>query len=457
MGLTDSVAKFITTITYEDFPQNARFAARHGIIDCVACALAGSKEELTDILVGFAEDTGSGNAATIIGRGVRTSAPMAALVNGAMGHALDYDDITRFIKGHPSVVCLPPALAIGEAVGASGRDVMLAYMIAFEVGCAIGDGMGVDYADDLGWHPTGPLGTLAAAAAASRLLGLNQVETAMAISLAASNASGLRENFGTMTKPFHAGNASRGGVTAAMLVKRGYTAATTGLEGRFGFMHAFSGGRGEDVNAPLERLGKQFFLEQPGVTIKKYPCCGSTHTPLDAFFDLRKEQRVDYREVDSVEVLVDFDPPRSLVHSDPHTALQGKFSLEYCLAAALVDDKVGLTQFDDDAQVMRPEIRALMPKITMKRNPGQEGKPSWVEAYNEVHIKLKNGKVVSKRQHRDFEGPVVGVTTEGLDMKFRDCASLALPKPKVDEALQILHSLEKQPGIDGLMAAVSGK
>jgi 2-methylcitrate dehydratase PrpD len=456
MGLTENVAKFITTATFEQFPQKAIFAARHGIIDCVACALAGSKEELADILVGFAEETGSGNAATIIGRRLKSSAPMAALVNGAMGHALDYDDITHAIKGHPSVVCLPPALAIGEMVGASGRDVMLAYMIGFEVGCAIGEGMGVNYADDLGWHPTAPLGTLAAAAAASRLLGLNQKQTAMAISLAASNASGLRENFGTMTKPFHAGNASRGGVTAAMLAKRGYTASTSGLEGRFGFMHAFSGGRGEDVNKPLERLGKKFFLEQPGVTIKKYPCCGSTHNPLDAYFDLRKEQSVDYRDVDSVEIFVDFDPPRSLVHSDPHTALQGKFSIEYCLAAALVDDKVGLAQFED-TQVMRPEIRELMPKIKMKRNPGQEGKPSWLEAYNEVRIKLKNGKVLSKRQHRNYEGPVVGVTPEGMDMKFHDCASLALPKGKVEEALEILHNLEKQPSIESMMSAVSGK
>ena len=278
----------------------------------------------------------------------------------------------------------------------------------------------------------------------------------MAISLAASNASGLRENFGTMTKPFHAGNASRGGVLAAMLVKRGFTASTTGLEGRYGFMHAFSGGEGENVNAPLERLGKKFFLEQPGVQIKKYPCCGSTHTPLDAFFQLRKEQTVDHREVDAVEVLVDFDPPRSLIHSNPHTALEGKFSLEYCLAAALVDDKVGLAQFDDP-MVMRPEVRALIPKVTMKRNPGQEGKPSWVEAYNEVHIKLKSGKVLSKRVYRDMEGPVVGVTPEGMDMKFRDCASIALSPARINEALEILHNLEKQRSTDGLMTAVSGK
>ena len=150
------------------------------------------------------------------------------------------------------------------------------------------------------------------------------------------------------------------------------------------------------------------------------------------------------------------DPPRSLIHSNPHTALEGKFSLEYCLAAALVDDKVGLAQFEDP-MVMRPEVRALIPKVTMKRNPGQEGKPSWVEAYNEVHIKMKNGKVLSKRVYRDMEGPVVGVTPEGMDMKFRDCAAIALSSARINEALEILHNLEKQPRIDGLMTAVSGK
>ncbi len=458
MGLTAQVANYIASARFEDFTPDAVFAARHGIIDYVACALAGAKEDLTRILVGFAQDTGGGKeTATLIGQGMKASAPMAALVNGAMGHALDYDDIARPFKGHPSVVCLPPALAVGEDIGASGRDVMLAYMIAFEVGCAISTGMGVDYADDLGWHPTAPVGTLAAAAAAARLLGLNEEQIAMALSLAASNACGLRENFGTMTKPFHAGNSSRGGVTAAMLVKRGYQAATTGLEGRFGFMHAFSGGRGENVDKPLESLGKQFFLEQPGVTIKKYPCCGSTHNPLDVYFELRKERKIDPREVEAVDVLVDFDPPRSLIHSDPHSALEGKFSIQYTLAAALVDDKVGLAQFEDDQQVMRPEIRALIPKIKMRRNPGHEGKPSWIESYNEVRITLKDGTVLAKGQSRNMEGPVVGVTPEGMDMKFRDCASRTLPAAKVNEALEILHGLEKQSSIAPLMNAVSGK
>ena len=178
---------------------------------------------------------------------------------------------------------------------------------------------------------------------------------------------------------------------------------------------------------------------------------------LTVAHDRHTPQAINHRDVESVEVLVDFDPPRSLIHSDPHTALEGKFSLEYCLAAALVDDNVGLAQFSDDAMVNRPEVRALIPKIRMKRNPGQEGKPSWVEGYNDVSIKLKNGTVMTKRVHRNEEGPVVGLTPEGMDLKFRDCASIALPKARIEEALEILHNLEKQPSIDGLMTAVSGK
>jgi 2-methylcitrate dehydratase PrpD len=457
MGLTLEIARYITNAQFDDFSSKAKFAARHGITDFMACALAGASDELTSILVDFSLENNAGNAATIIGRNMKSSAPAAALINGAMGHALDYDDISWPFMGHPSVVCLPPALAIGEMVNASGREVMLAYMIAFEVGCATKSGMSVAYADELGWHPTAPTGTLAAAAAAAHLLKLNEVETAMALSLAATHASGLRENFGTMTKPFHAGNAARGGVTSAMLVKRGYKAATTGLEGRFGFMHAFSGGQGENVNTPLERLGKQFYLEEPGLNIKKYPCCGSTHTPLDAFFELARDKKIHPQDVESVEVLVDFDPPRSLIHNDPHTALEGKFSIQYALAAALVDHKVGLAQFQDDAQVMRPEIRALMPKIKMRRNPGHEGKPSWGEAYNELQITLKNGKVLTQGQPRDFVGPVIGVTSEGMDMKFRDCAARTLTPSKVDESLDILHKLEDQASVRALMDAVSGR
>ena len=208
-------------------------------------------------MVNYLTDLGGKPASTVIGRRFKTSAPEAGLINGAMSHALDYDDITFITKTHPSAVLIPAALPVAEEAGATGRDMLLAYLLGFEVACAEGDAISPAYFDDLGWHPTGPLGALGAAAAASRLLGLNEEQTAMAISLGASQSSGLRQNFGTMTKPFHAGHACKSGSTAAKLVQGGFTAGTDALEGRFGFMRAFSGGNDYDPEKAAASLGSR--------------------------------------------------------------------------------------------------------------------------------------------------------------------------------------------------------
>ena len=284
MDVTKRIAEYVATTSLEDFPPEAVEAAKGAITDCLGCMLAGSTEPLADVLCGYVKSNGGTPQATVVGRGFKTSAPEAALVNGAMGHALDYDDISRAMKGHPSVVLLPAALALAEEEGAAGSDVLLAFMLGFEVACSVGDSVGVAYHDDLGWHPTGPLGALGAAAAASRILKLGEEQTAMAISLAASQAAGLRQNFGTMTKPFHAGASCRSGITAAKLVQAGFTASTDAIEGRFGFIHAFSGGAGYDRERVLQTLGKRCYLIESGIEIKKYPCCGSSHLALDATF-----------------------------------------------------------------------------------------------------------------------------------------------------------------------------
>jgi 2-methylcitrate dehydratase PrpD len=455
VGVTRALAKYIVNASIEDFPPEAVQAAKAGILDCIGCMLAGCHEPLAEILSGFVGETGGTPTTTVVGRGLKTSPPNAAWLNGAIGHALDYDDINRDLRGHPSVVVLPPALALGEHLGRSGRDVLLAYMVGFEVACRLGTAMSIKFSDDLGWHPTAPLGALGAGAAAAKIMGLDEERTAMALSLSASQAAGLRENFGTMTKPFHAGNSSRSGVVAAMLVTRGHTASMTGLEGRFGFLRAFSGGAGYDGDKALAGLGKPFSLVQPGIEIKKYPCCGSTHRALDALFMLLDEGRVNPAEVEAVDVEVDFDPPRSLIHYDPHTALEGKFSMQYCIAAALVDGRVGLGSFTD-AQVMRPEVRALIQRIRMVRNPGYEGKPSWIEATTQVQITLKSGKVRQQRVARSYEGPLRGVTGDDLRAKFMDCASRALDERTAKLALTELERLEKLDSLRELMETLAG-
>ena len=365
MEVTKKIAEYVVNTSLEDFPPEAITAAKAAIIDCLGCALAGSKEPLADVLVNYLNDLGGNPAATVIGRGFKTSAPEAGLINGAMSHALDYDDITFITKTHPSAVLIPAALPVAEEMGATGREMLLAYLVGFEVACAVGDAISPAYFDDLGWHPTGPLGALGAAAAAARLLGLDTEQTAMAISLGASQSSGLRQNFGTMTKPFHAGHACKSGITAAKLVRGGFTAGTDALEGRFGFMRAFSGGNDYDPEKAAQSLGNRCFIIESGIEIKKYPCCGSAHLALDATARILDRSPLNAADIEKIDVVVDFDPPRSLIHDRPQSALEGKFSMQYCLAAAVLDGKVGMDAFTDQ-QVLRPEAQDLIPKVTRK-------------------------------------------------------------------------------------------
>ena len=455
MNITKHIGEYVTGADIEDFPPDAIEAAKGAIMDCLACMLAGSQETLSDILCRYVAAENSTPAASVVSRGFRTTAANAALVNGAMAHALDYDDITQITKTHPTAVLLPAALAVAEEFGASGKDMLLGYMSGFEVACAVGEALSEAYYDDLGWHPTGPLGAVGSAAVASKIMALDSEQTAMAVSLAASQASGLRQNFGTMTKPFHAGDAARVGVVSAKLVREGFTASQDALEGRFGFIRAFSGGQGFDSDQVAKNLGNKLYLVESGIEIKKYPCCGSAHLAMDATFDLLSQGAIDPQAVDRIDVMVDFDPPRSLIHSRPMSSLEGKFSMEYCLAAALLDRRVGLQSFTD-GQVLRPGAQALIPRIEMRRIPGNEGRPSWTEGYHQVEVHLKNGNVLRQQAHRASSGALRGVTVEDIREKFRDCASQSMSEATVAEVLARLDVLEEGEPISGLADLLRG-
>lgn len=441
MEVTKTIAEYVVNTSLEDFPPEAIVAAKAAIIDCLGCALAGSKEPLADVLTNYLNDLGGKPTATVIGRGFKTSAPEAGLINGAMSHALDYDDITVITKTHPSAFLIPAALPMAEEVGATGRDMLLAYLLGFEVACSVGENISPAYFDDLGWHPTGPLGALGAATVASRLLGLDVEQTAMAISLGASQSSGLRQNFGTMTKPFHAGHACKSGITAAKLVKGGFTAGTDAIEGRFGFMRAFSGGNDYNPERAAESLGNRCFMMESGIEIKKYPCCGSAHLAMDATAIIQQTEALVAANIERIDVTVNFDPPRSLIHARPKEGLEGKFSMQYCLAAEILDGKVGMSSFTDE-QVMRPEAQELIPKIEMKRTAGYEGQTSWAEPFNVVEIHLNDGRMLTAQAERDSVGALRGATYEEVQAKFRDTAALALTQENVSATLEMLDNLE---------------
>jgi 2-methylcitrate dehydratase PrpD len=336
---------------------------------------------------------------------------------------------------------IPAALPVAEEVGASGRDLLLAYLLGFEVACAVGENISSAYFDDLGWHPTGPLGALGAATAAARLMGLNVEQTAMAISLGASQSSGLRQNFGTMTKPFHAGHACKSGITAAKLVKGGFTAGTDALEGRFGFMRAFSGGNDYNPDKAAASLGNRCFMMESGIEIKKYPCCGSAHLALDATTMIQQRETLNSENIERIDVTVNFDPPRSLIHSRPREGLEGKFSMQYCLAAEILDGRVGMSSFTDE-QVMRPEAQELIPKIKMKRTPGYEGQSSWTEPFNVVEIHMKDGSVLTAQAERDSVGALRGASYEEVQAKYLDTASVSLTQANSAASLEMLDNLE---------------
>ncbi len=455
MSLTRRIAEYVTAAGLEDFPPEAIDAAKAAITDCLGCALAGSREPLADVLCSYVTGLGGAPSATVIGRGFKTTSLDAALVNGAMSHALDYDDVTFITKTHPSAALIPGALPLAEELGATGGELLLSYLLGFEVACAVGEAVSPAYYDDLGWHPTGPLGTLGAAAAAARLLRLNPQQTSMAVSLAASQASGLRQNFGTMTKPYHAGAACRAGIHAARLVQAGFTASDDALEGRFGFMRAFSGGKDYDPDKAAASLGSRCFIVESGIEIKKYPCCGSAHLALDATARMRRRESFSAGDIDRIDVLVDFDPPRSLIHSRPTGGLEGKFSMQYCLAAEIIDGRIGLETFTDD-QVMRAEAQELIPRIEMRRHPGFEGQASWTEAHNRVEIRLKDGQALSERADRATVGALRGATREDVRAKFLDCAGVALNGTDAASALAMLDGLEDLGPVGPLAELLGG-
>ena len=206
----------------------------------------------------------------------------------------------------------------------------------------------------------------------------------------------------------------------------------------------------------METLGKQCYLVESGVEIKKYPCCGSAHLALDAAYRLLEREAIKAEQVESIQVYVDFDPPRSLIHARPTEALEGKFSMQYCLAAAILDQKVGLESFTDDL-VQRPEAQTLIPKVEMRRIAGYEGRPSWVEAYNEVEVHLTDGRVLSERADRVTQGALRGVSMGEIQIKFQDTASRALSATASNELMEILDKLENTGEIGRMTDLLRGE
>ncbi len=346
--LAEKIAGFIFGTTSEQLPFTVVDAAKRAIIDCLAVSLAGSGETASKKVKEYVKEIGGRSESAIIASGFRSHASLAALANGTMAHVLDYDDTEWDWISHPSAVMLPAALAIGERVGASGKDVLASYVVGYEVGTRLGLICGsAQY--KLGWHTTSTIGSLAACAAASKLLQLEKQKIRWALGIAASLASGLQCNFGTSTKSFHAGHAAANGVMAALLAKNGFTAAEDALEGKRGFCQTFGGGRKFRFSFAPRSLGFSWRIVSPWIALKAYPCCLSAHPSIDAAIHLKKRYGLQSDDIAGVECRTSEAIPHSLPFHEPKTGLQAKFSLEYCVARALVEEKLSLKHFSDEA------------------------------------------------------------------------------------------------------------
>lgn len=453
-GLAQALGERIAALSFAQLPADALRWARMGILDTIGVTLAGAREDAPR-LAALALELHNGPA-LVVGTSRRTGMLDAALVNGTASHALDFDDCNNTLGGHPSAPVLSALIPLAEHLGSSGRDFVAAYVAGFEAETKIALAVNFHHYTK-GWHPTATLGTFGAAAACAHLLKLDAAGTATALALAASFASGIKANFGTMTKPLHVGHCARNGLYAARLAQVGFTAnAARVFEHKQGFLDVFNGPGTYDVQRGLDAWAKPLDIVEPGIAIKQYPCCGSTHPALDAMLELVRQHRPQPGQVERVEAWIH---ARRLAHtnrSQPNSPLDAKFSLQYVLARALLDGSVGVNDFVEKAY-RQPEIEALLPRIQ-------------VAAYNEagvggfadsnhfgglVRITLRDGTVLQAQVDQPLGRTSANPLPHALLRdKFSLCAAAALDKSAIPAIADIIERIDTLASIGELTAQI---
>ena len=418
-------------------PAEARARARTAFLDTVGVTLAGAAEPVARATQRVAAAEGPGGC-HIFGVTQTATASAAALANGTAAHALDYDDMCFVSLAHPSAPLASAAFAAAEQAGASGTALLAAYVVGFEVEACLGRALNPRHYQR-GWHCTSTLGVLGAAMAVGRLLGLGPDRMTHALAIAASSASGLKENFGTMVKPIHAGLAARNGLLAARLAEAGVTGSPRALDGPQGLLHAMDGERAI-AEAELAQLGRRWEILDTGITVKLYPSCAGTHPTLDAVLDLRRVHGFRAEDVSAVEIGVDAITPTVLVHPAPTTDLEAKFSMPFCVAAAIAEGEVTLATFDA-RHLEDPALRRLAARVTMRRDASLDAQaPPLTEAT--VRIVLADGRVLTQAAHGARGYPEQPASRDELAAKFLSCAAATLPGPDAARLLAALETLE---------------
>jgi 2-methylcitrate dehydratase PrpD len=438
MGLARELAQRIAAMKHGDLSEEAVYWGKIALLDTIGVTLAGCGDDAPRLLdeVVMPQD---GGPSLLFGGKRRTSPLDAALINGTAAHALDFDNTVSTLGGHVSAVMVPALIAAADAHGCSGQDLVLAHAAGFET-ARIGLAVNPDHSEK-GWHPTSTLGVFAVTAACARLLGLSvdQIETALALST--SLAAGTKANFGTMTKPLHAGQCARGGLMSALLARKGYTANRDAFEHKQGFLKLFAEGGHPDTRRVLEGWGVPLDIVSPGASYKLYPCCYSTHSAIQGALDIVRQHGVlDPAAIESVESRTS---ERSLAHTNrasPQSALEAKFSVQYCVALALVHGQVVLDHFEGNAHA-EPVIRSVLSRVRATPYTGPFASDDHFDA--RVKVTLTDGRVfesaVDAPLGRSADDPI---SKEALNAKFRDCAGRVLIPQAVEAVCRQVWAIE---------------
>jgi 2-methylcitrate dehydratase PrpD len=417
MALTQDLGRFVADLSFERLPKDAIEVARTGFIDCIATMIAGAPDPAPQLLRQALQPTGG--EATLYFTGERSPAPEAAWINGTAGHALDYDDVAS-LRGHPSTVLVPAIIAEGEALGASGRAMLTAYVAGYETWAELA-WRDPGHHHRKGWHPTGIFGPIGAAAACALLRGLDADGATRALALAASQSSGTMANFGTMTKPFHAGRSAHSGLMSARLAELGFTASPDALEHPQGFLSAVSPAGEVDRETPPQGLGSDWWITKYRLGIKKYPACYCTHRALDAMLELLARHLLEPEQIEQITVSLSDTHSLILRNHQPQTGLAAKFSMEFAMAAAVTARRAGLAEYTDTF-VRRPEVQELMRRVGVETNQNYDPEVSGASVFDQVRVDLVGGgtlaseKVARAKGHADRP-----LSQDELFEKFRTC------------------------------------
>lgn len=448
---TRAVAAFITQTRYGDLPADVVRSAKNAILDTLGVGLAGARAEESRIVRAYVDSLDCAGKATVFGTSLRAPARFAALANGAAMHADDYDDTFHPSRVHSSAPVAAATFAEAEARGASGKDVLTAFAVETEVTCKISQA--IDRAHyQRGYHATSTRGVFGAVAGVCSLRRFQLRATLAALGIAGSEAAGLRENFGTMMKPVHAGRAAENAVVAAELVQLGMTATPTILEGPRGFFMA--GGGGYDVNTLL-KLGAPWSYISPGVAVKPFPSGNIAHPAMCKLHDIVSEHDIKPHEVKRVAVKTNRLIPLNLTYHDPTTGLEGKFSMEFCLAAILVLRRAGLAEFTDDV-VNRPDVREAIGKIKCSVYGDDEAAANdYVLLTTFLDIEMKDGRRYSARVDAARGSAELPMNESEIAGKFRDCAAFADWTPgRAERVIDLIGRLDELDDVCPLARAL---